>query len=425
MKPIGGELNRCLEVLKHPTEKKTASKSKSSYRAPDQVATDKSAETRKLNLIPRPDKLKARMTRQVLEGPILKENICLKLDRFPSISGDLPAWRKIGGIYGCAQPTLKGIEMALKETGGQEGRTIEWTNLRAEPVLYIKGQPYSPKDKNSTENNFEYPEMTPKQIAEMEARLKKEVLNKLKKGEKLDFCFPQAAGGYCLTELPAGEIKTMSEVYQELGKKYPMLDFKRIAINDRKRPDDKDFDALVDRFKDRSPETSYVTNCMGGWGRTTTAMTVFDIMRTVEQDPDADFTRVPALRQEIKEEGKGNFGALKTMLSAGKLAEFTVNQFIVKQDEKDFQAIIDNQGKAGCHMLREVSWGARNNPKRTKDFLDRYLYLAAFFQYCKEEAPRNYQTSFSLWIKPRQRKLEVSSQVLEKLFKLEGKFAGN
>lgn len=423
MESIKRGIQASLGSIKPAGKPKKNRAAKKVYQAPDQFAKGKPGG--KLKLIPRPDKLQPPVTREELAGPILKENICLKLDRFHNIAGDLPAFREIGGIHGCAQPSLKGIEQALQELGAPEGRQIVWTNLRAEPVLYIKGQPYSPKDKNSSENNFEYPQMSLKEIEGMEKRFKQEVLDKLEKGEKLDFCFPQEKGGYCLLDQPRPqEIKTMTEVYREWEKKYPNLDFTRIAINDRMRPRDKDFDKLVERFKNSDPKARYITNCMGGWGRTTTAMTVFDIMRTAENSPQADLTEIPALRREISESGKGNFGALRTMLTAGKAAEFTVDHFIIKENASDFQAVIDEQGKAGCHMLREVSWGVKNNPKRVKDFLDRYLYLAVFYQYCKEEAPHHYQQPFSQWIKPHRRKMEISSQALVKLFKLEGAVKG-
>ena len=51
-------------------------------------------------------------------------------------------------IFGCAQPTEEGFDSVLaKIPGGVRGQAVRtiWYNMRQEPVVYLDGMPYAPR----------------------------------------------------------------------------------------------------------------------------------------------------------------------------------------------------------------------------------------------------------------------------------------
>jgi len=160
----------------------------------------------------------------------LTENYCLSWDRFGEIRGDKPNLRKIDGVYGLGQPTLRGIRKVIEQEAPNASK-ITWVNLRAEPVIYLNKYPYSPKSKDNLKDNLKLNTIDPKEVDLLENQLKSEVVDQIKSGEDL-ICLndvPGKAEEFVLSPktLAPQRVKTMSQAFAELAKKYP-LEYKRI-----------------------------------------------------------------------------------------------------------------------------------------------------------------------------------------------------
>ena len=56
-------------------------------------------------------------------------------------------------------------------------RKVLWHNMREEPVLYINGRPYVVREADKPFQNLEYTGITRSRVEDMEARLKRDVLD--------------------------------------------------------------------------------------------------------------------------------------------------------------------------------------------------------------------------------------------------------
>ena len=49
-------------------------------------------------------------------------------------------------VFGTGQPTKEGFEGALKYLVNETGaKSVMWTNMRQEPVVYMNGQSFTPR----------------------------------------------------------------------------------------------------------------------------------------------------------------------------------------------------------------------------------------------------------------------------------------
>jgi len=341
--------------------------------------------------------------------------------------GEAPNDRTVNNVRGCAQPTIKGVKEVLDDEA-QKGNKVVWLNLRREPAVYIENKSYALKKNENIKINLDYPDhFTPESIDLQEQKLKEEILEKTSRGENLYTPDMNMDDEVLEGSIPAGNVKpenvkTVKEVFTEIKKEYPNLaGYYRMPIVDNRKPKEEDFDNLVRLYKDADPKTTFVANCQEGMGRTTTAMVVYDIMNTAKNHPETEFSKIKGVREQIKEEGQGSFGKLRTMLSAAKVAEFSINRFVVRDDAGDYHKVIQEQGKAGCDFVKEMTRASGNEQWVLRGYAERYLFMGAFFQYCKEQSPKGYEKSFTEWIKPYDRKLEIGATALQKIFLAEAK----
>ena len=360
--------------------------------------------------------------------PLLNEVTCMRPDHFANITGKMPTFREIDGIFGCGQPSLSGVR-DFAESSAQEGKKVFWQNLRSEPVIFIKDEPYAVKKRENIRENIKYPKnLSPREVEKLEDKLKAEVEEKLRKGE-LEIWDQDKNGKTFQTKIPAnavkpGEIKTLTQAYRELEKEYPHLQLVRVPIDDNMRPQDEDYDALVKNFKSADADTRCVVNCQAGKGRTTAAMLVFSMMKSARENPQRPFALISGLRDMFKEEGKGNFGKLRALVSTGKAVDLAVNHAILSrpEDGRDFMKIIDLQGEGSCNFRHVIGMAAKHFPGNSRGFLGTYLYTAAFYRYCQEEGPDNFQKPFSEWVKPHKVKMQTLHKALGDLFIARSKF---
>lgn len=248
-------------------------------------------------------------------GGILRHKHILKCDHFPSARNqDLeeqldaaPNFRKVNGlpIFGCGQPTQDGYAPIVKriiETSEDGVTRILWFNLRQEPMVYVNGRPYVLKMRATPFENLEQLGISREELDQQEARLKEEILEEasaydgrlLLHGETMPPIAEVAARGelYSYWE-PCGpnSVKTVAEVFENLGQAGVPVKLCRIPLTDEKAPEKKYFDQLLQDLRETDYETGLVFNCQLGRGRTTTGMVIACMLH----DSKAEQTVPPSL----------------------------------------------------------------------------------------------------------------------------------
>jgi len=116
----------------------------------------------------------------------LKSDVFFGLHKLPEPpkfkgSSNFRQVRKIGlPIFGVSQPTLEGVEIIVDHLlDSKDISRVTWINLREEPVVYIDGNSYSPREKETLNINLEYLfGIAPQNLEDFEERLKADVLHK-------------------------------------------------------------------------------------------------------------------------------------------------------------------------------------------------------------------------------------------------------
>ena len=80
--------------------------------------------------------------------PDMFEGIHVLDDQFQKIEG-APNFRQLSGfpIFGTGQPTEAAmIEIIKRAKDGQVNCRVFWFTMRQEPIVYVNGSPYAPRD---------------------------------------------------------------------------------------------------------------------------------------------------------------------------------------------------------------------------------------------------------------------------------------
>ncbi|MCA9793085.1 MAG: hypothetical protein KC910_14855 [Candidatus Eremiobacteraeota bacterium] len=322
----------------------------------------------------------------------------VKADQYPGIDwlGDnpdgTPSYRRMGRYQATGQPTVDGLRKMLDKS-----KKFTWVNMREEPVVYIQGKPYNmrldDRENHSTEG----------ESAEQVARREQEWADKLKaeieappKGyvllheEVVVDGKPQTRPVY--VKVKPEEIQTPTEVVTQLKSEGYQLDYHRVPVTDEHAPEAEDFDRLREIHDQCSLDSEFIVNCHGGRGRTTTALTVFNLLDQMEQKKDN-----PA------------WAALQGWVSSVGLGEVLKTVKGLVSGSVSLEKLIDELGKdpvSGTTLvdLREQIGESLHSDKESKrklapQFAERFARLLLFAVYLNDEASKN--SSFDAWLSAR------------------------
>lgn len=177
---------------------------------------------------------------------------------------------------GSAAFTVAQMNSMLEELVGQ----VVVVDLRQEPHAYITGFPLTWE----AENDWYSVGMSPQQAKAAEDDLYWKLRGQLK--VQAEVASPSPAGqepSMKNTSLSVRNVQTQEEVIRDLG-----LGYQRFFVTDHLRPDDATVDQFV-QFVDRLGSDTWLHfHCRGGKGRTTTFMTMYDMMRNAPKVSFAD-----------------------------------------------------------------------------------------------------------------------------------------
>lgn len=196
-------------------------------------------------------------------------------------------------VVGQAMPAANGIiNVAKLSQAFPDGpRSMLWTSLREEPVVYILGAPYVLRVFNEPLKNLIITGITAERVETMEKRLKQDVLAEAEKyGGKILLHIEEATPtGYSLVPVweTVGEddVHTPLELYQRVVAEGFKVSYARVPITDEQAPIPRVFDILLQRVLNRGWDADMVYNCQMGRGRTTTGVVVTCLCEMIVGNP--------------------------------------------------------------------------------------------------------------------------------------------
>lgn len=227
----------------------------------------------------------------------------LKIDHFDQmhVLGDdkvegAQNFRQVAGfpVFGTAQPTEEGfVKVMEKLPKGTEEKPITtlWYNMRQEPVIYVNGIPYAPRNPEKMHENLELQEST----SEL-ANLQKHFANIVQARADADGGNLKIHKDSTFTENPmeredvessvkAESIKGLHTVYDGLtGEESgfgPLITF-RVPVVEERAPPEQCFDILVESLKEEPAATQCVFSCQMGRGRTTIGMIIACLVKEIQ-----------------------------------------------------------------------------------------------------------------------------------------------
>ncbi|WFD25147.1 hypothetical protein MNAN1_000111 [Malassezia nana] len=225
-------------------------------------------------------------------GIVLRSGLLLKRDvwrEFSLVKGNdlrgVVNFRRVAdsNIFGTGQPSVEGInnllEYVLNELGKEHetDRTVLWINLREEPLVYVSGHPYCLRQRElSLRNITDYSGIVPKRLAQLEERLRQDVVHELEGSDGKLLLHTETEDGTIVPlweDAKPEDISTMQGVMDQIADSLPpsiTLQFRRVPITAEKSVEFSDVTYLLHAVLDSyNASTPIVVNCQLGRGRTT------------------------------------------------------------------------------------------------------------------------------------------------------------
>lgn len=339
-------------------------------------------------------------------------------------------------VFGSAQPTEEGFIKALEKLPkGDEDKPITtiWYNMRQEPVIYVNGIPYAPRNPDKMHENLELDEP----VSEFD-NLQKHFANTIQARADTNEGNLKVHKDSTFTENPmeredveqsvkAESIKGLHSVYGSLRENgFSGLKSVRVPVVEERAPPEHCFDILVESLKEEPAATQCVFSCQMGRGRTTLGMIIACLVKEIQistelrrmgeiglvpQSTVDDLIKqkfeapLPRTQDDDDPFIKGEFDVIKELLD--KIPE-------AKEGKRKVDRVIDVCGPppkgTGLQNLREciieTKWKYDVAPEEKQvvwkqmilNFMERYFYLICFATYAQEHGPTGFKVSFVQWM---------------------------
>merc|ERR1712214_112340 len=199
-----------------------------------------------------------------------------KIQKLPDPIPGVPNFRRVPGfkVYCCGQPTIEGFEKALEKVCGtiypKDGPII-WFNLRQEPTVYVNGTPVCARPANKIGEYAELGGATRDIIKEQEKAFLGECEGrKSTNGGKLKIVDVNKKE----SEVEVKELKSLSQVVEQMKEKYPGLIHWRVPVCNSASPLETDYDILCKTLVGTTINTPVIVNDQVGLSRATTGCVI-------------------------------------------------------------------------------------------------------------------------------------------------------
>jgi protein-tyrosine phosphatase len=344
--------------------------------------------------------------------------------------GDLP-------VFGTGQPTLSALKTVVSRLGQMSDfECINWTNMRQEPVVYVNGIPFTPRDPGNLHENLQFQALSASQLQSLTATFVNVIKTRATSSNSNSITALQDTYAEHPSDrkdikktIAVDHIRSLKETYHavntELGHGEDYLSFTRFPIVDEDAPASYDLDTLLRNvLVATEKKTAFVFNCQMGKGRTTCGMVCTAlILQAIETDTASPYPAPSAVEAESKLElsptpythhtapltlRQGNFEMIQTLLAElGKID----SPETALQAKQQLDTLIDLTGPPyGLQSLREcIMWTQLKHSNGTpeqqpfwarmgKNFVKRYYVLICFAFYLATEQSTRFALPFHAWV---------------------------
>jgi len=349
-----------------------------------------------------------------------------------------PNFRIVNGfpVFGVGQPSEEGFKIVLEKTKAspdEKPGKIIWFNFRKEPVVYVNGTPYAPRDPADLHRNInisysvEQLDYLEKTFGEMTVEKSDKNNQILKVHKDLAFAENPMEREAEEVELKIEQIKGLQNIYESMRETgFEGLTVHRIPVTEERAPAEYCFDYMLEILKNEPASVPCVFSDQMGRGRTTLGMVVACLIKEIQitselrrmeeidlvsKDTVKDLihqkfeSALPKCQDDDDPFIKGEFDVIKELLE-----KFPATV----EGKKKIDRVLDICGPTpkgtGLQNLRECvietkwKYDVASEDKQVAwkalilDFMERYFYLICFATYALEEGPGGYNHSFSWWM---------------------------
>merc|ERR1712088_707932 len=378
-------------------------------------------------------------------------------EKYEKIEG-APNFRQITGfpVYGTGQPSEEGMVAILnKAKEGKDGAKIIWFSMREEPLAYVNGLPYAPRNPETPHSNL-MEKLDSEQVKKVNLHLAKVLKRRQKESGSSSIKIHQDKE---YSENPMERvdveetlavqedgIKDLESVYAFCREKCNVdLQVVRIPIVEDRMPPDYSFDSIVETLKKEPVATPCVFSCQMGKGRTTVGLVTACLIKEIQITKELrkmeelklvstetlrdliyeKFERMPDYPKTAEEEdplAKGEFEVIKQLVGSTAGAG---------EAKRKMDIIIDKCSPppkgTGIQNLREciieTKWKYDVAPEDKQlafrqmiiNFIERYFYILSFATYALDLGFKEYSLTFTEWIKERPELITMATEGKSKL----------
>merc|ERR1712012_545281 len=333
-------------------------------------------------------------------------------EKYEKIDG-APNFRQINGfpVYGTGQPTEEGMVAILnKAKEGKDGAKIIWFSMREEPLAYINGLPFAPRNPESPHSNLS-DKLDIDQVKKVNLHLAKVLRRRQKESgnstmkihvdkEYSETPMERVDVEETLTVQENG-IKDLESVYNYCREKCNVdLQVVRIPIIEDRMPPDYSFDTIVETLKNEPVATPCVFSCQMGKGRTTVGLVTACLIKEIQ------ITKELRKMEELK------------LISTETLRDLIHEKFERMPDYPKTAEEEDPLAKGEFEVIKQLvgsTAGAAEAKRKMDIFIERYFYILCFATYSLDLGFKDYSITFTDWIKERPELITMATEGKDKL----------
>eukprot|EP00164_Ancoracysta_twista_P007021 GFYU01009889.1.p1 GENE.GFYU01009889.1~~GFYU01009889.1.p1 ORF type:complete len:470 (-),score=108.31 GFYU01009889.1:116-1525(-) len=342
--------------------------------------------------------------------------------RLPKEIEGAPNFRKTDKfrVYGTGQPTHEGFKLVLRKLDASK---VVWVNMRQEPVVYVNGNSFTPREKERLNENMEFPGIQGWQIE----RLQEDFVNQIREeaaaaNNEVTYWYDTYAEhpddrknieAKDTVQSPK-DIMTLSEMYWNLRDAGFVVQYERLPIVDEKAPSTADFDKLTRIVKTAKEDRSFVFNCQMGKGRTTTGMVCACLVKCALAN---DF-EVPGDPYTINEDApdlvRGEFKVIRELC---KVLDDGVN--IKAHTDHIIDDCSKMQNLRECIMWTKERYEVEPTGHRqfwarmSVNFIERYFFLITYNAYLRQTKDDRFRETFHEWLDERMELQAMIDEAME------------
>ncbi|RNF27576.1 metal ion binding protein [Trypanosoma conorhini] len=291
-------------------------------------------------------------------------------------------------VAGVAQPNISAIKTIVNGLRRVYDGAVVWVNLREEPLIYINNQAHIVRDRKDPLTPMIIPNVTGRSIAQIEEKLKQEVLQEARENGGNVSVHVQGGNGVMEDQWESadvGNVLTLQDAFNLLRKN---VVFFRRPITRNVGPQPPDFDFVFNTCMEY-PRAVVAFNCQTGRGKSSSLMMMASIVRFYQVCGHDASLDVRLLRSEAHCFRFRTIKKIISLLPDGKLHERRLMILL---------ELSDKMYSIAEHIYAAFYTGTAS-AEEAMMHLQQYAYFLVFSYYCEQRLWNfNIKAPFSEWL---------------------------